>query len=100
MTDMSKHAKLTKGQRRALAVAVTLVAAGMAIGFLSSFTTLSHCAGARLALPGVLPMAVDSGILAYVLLDHLAVSLDARSSGCTGRLGAGRVHGVGQRGGL
>ena len=80
MTDMSKHAKLTKGQRRALAVAVTLVAAGMAIGFLSSFTTLYAAAQAHAwRFPALLPLAVDSGILAYVLLDHLAVSLGARS---------------------
>jgi Protein of unknown function (DUF2637) len=80
MPDMPKHAKLTEGQRRALVIAVTLVAAGMAFGFLSSFTTLYTAARAHgWTLPWLLPLAVDSGILAYVLLDHLAVTLGARS---------------------
>jgi hypothetical protein len=81
MPDMNaRHAKLTKGQRRALVIAVTLVAAGMAFGFLSSFTTLYTAARAHgWTLPWLLPLAVDSGILAYVLLDHLAVTLGARS---------------------
>jgi hypothetical protein len=75
MTD-----KLTSGQRWSLAGAVLLVAAGMAIGFLSSFTTLYGAASAHgWAFPALLPLAVDSGILAYVLLDQLAVTLGARS---------------------
>jgi Protein of unknown function (DUF2637) len=81
MTGMSPvHARLTYGQRRALLLAVTLVAAGMAIGFLSSFTTLYAAAAVHgWRYPALLPLAVDSGILAYVILDHLAVILGDRS---------------------
>lgn len=75
MTD-----KLTEGQRRALVLAVLLVAAGMTIGFASSFATLYSAARLHAwTYPALLPLGIDSGILAYVLLDHLAVTLGARS---------------------
>lgn len=52
----------------------------MAMGFLSSFTTLYHAAQQHdWSYPWLLPLSVDSGILAYVLLDHLAVTLGSRS---------------------
>ena len=80
MNDMSTHARLTRRQRDALALAVVLVLSGMLIGFTSSFVTL-YGAAARQGwrYPALLPLAVDSGILAYVLLDHLAITLGARS---------------------
>jgi hypothetical protein len=71
---------LTKGQRRAFTLATVLVAAGMCIGLLSSFTTLYAAALAHhWAFPAGLPLAVDLGIPAYVILDHLAVTLGERS---------------------
>jgi hypothetical protein len=80
MAPMGIHARLTDGQRRALTFAVLVVIAGMGMGFASSFATLY---GAALAhhwtTPALLPLSVDSGIVAYVILDHLAVSLGARS---------------------
>ena len=80
MSDMGNHAKLTDGQRHALYFAVAVVVAGMAMGFVSSFTTLYGAASAHAwTFPWLLPLAVDSGILAYVVLDHLAVTLGARS---------------------
>ena len=73
-------AKLTRGQQNALRFAVAVVIAGMAMGFASSFATLYAAAEAHSwAYPALLPASVDSGILAYVLLDHLAVTLGARS---------------------
>jgi Protein of unknown function (DUF2637) len=80
MTDMPAHARLTSKQRQALALAVTVVIAGMAMGFLSSFTTLYKAAEQHAwVFPWLLPLSVDSGILAYVVLDHLAVTLGSRS---------------------
>ncbi len=77
---MSTRENLTDGQRRALYFAVAVVVAGMAMGFVSSFTTLYDAARAHAwTFPWLLPLAVDSGILAYVVLDHLAVTLGARS---------------------
>ncbi len=59
---------------------MTIVLAGMAMGFLSSFTTLYHAAQHHdWSYPWLLPLSVDSGILAYVVLDHLAVTLGSRS---------------------
>ena len=73
-------ARLTRGQRNALRFAVAVVLAGMAMGFLSSFTTLYGAASAHeWTFPALLPLGVDSGILAYVVLDHLAVTLGERS---------------------
>lgn len=75
MTD-----KLTGGQRWALAAAVLLAAAGMGIGFASSFATLYAAAQQHAwTFPALLPLAIDSGILAYVLLDHLMVTFGAIS---------------------
>ena len=72
--------RLTDGQRRALIFAVIAIMAGMAIGFLSSFLTLYGAADAHgWRFPWRLPLAVDFGILAYVVLDHLAVTLGSRS---------------------
>ena len=80
MTGMGAHNRLTRRQRQALGFAVTIVLAGMAMGFLSSFTTLYHAAQQHAWFyPWLLPLSVDSGILAYVLLDHLAVTLGSRS---------------------
>ena len=77
MTGMDR---LTDGQRRALYLAVAAVLAGMAMGFTSSFATLYHAAAAHhWTFPWLLPLSIDSGILAYVVLDHLAVTLGARS---------------------
>jgi hypothetical protein len=80
MDGMGTHTRLTRGQRRALTFAVLVVIAGMGMGFASSFATLY---GAALAhhwtLPALLPLSVDSGIVAYVILDHLAVTLGSRS---------------------
>lgn len=74
------NARLTRGQRNALRFAVAVVTAGMAMGFLSSFTTLYGAASAHgWVFPALLPLGVDSGILAYVVLDHLAVTLGERS---------------------
>jgi Protein of unknown function (DUF2637) len=85
-TESPAHAKrapgdsLTPGQRAALRLAIALVIAGMVIGFLSSFVTLYDAAADQhWRYPALLPLAVDSGILAYVLLDHLAIALGARS---------------------
>lgn len=72
--------RLTKGQRRALRAAVFTVIAGMVMGFWSSYTTLYAAAvGHRWATPAFLPLSVDTGIVAYVILDHLAIILGARS---------------------
>jgi Protein of unknown function (DUF2637) len=80
MGVMGTHARLTDGQRRALAFAVVVVIAGMGMGFASSFVTLYGAAQAhRWSAPYLLPLSVDSGIVAYVVLDHLAVTLGARS---------------------
>ena len=80
MPETPRHAFLSRGQDRALRLAVAVVIAGMAMGFVSSFTTLYAAAAAHAwRFPALLPLAVDSGIVAYVLLDHLAVSLGARS---------------------
>ena len=77
---MAAHARLSSKQRQALAFAVVVVLAGMAMGFLSSFTTLFHAAQQHAwTFPWLLPLSVDSGILAYVVLDHLAVTLGSRS---------------------
>ena len=80
MPGMGTHTRLTSGQRRALTFAVLVVIAGMGMGFASSFATLY---GAALAhhwtSPALLPLSVDSGIVAYVILDHLAVTLGAKS---------------------
>jgi len=77
---MANHAKLTEGQRITLAFAIILVGAGMVFGFVSSFTTLYGAAQAHgWRYPAMLPAGVDVGILAYVLLDHLAVTLGSRS---------------------
>lgn len=71
---------LTRGQRAGLWLAVGLVVAGMLIGFTSSFITLAAAAsGQGWRYPALLPLSVDSGILAYVLLDHLAIGLGAKS---------------------
>lgn len=80
MSDMGSHTRLTKGQRRALTFAVCVVIAGMGMGFASSFTTLYGAATAHhWTAPALLPLSVDSGIVAYVVLDHLAVTLGSRS---------------------
>ena len=80
MPVMGAHTRLTRRQRQALGFAVTIVLAGMAMGFLSSFTTLYHAAQLHAwSYPWLLPLSVDSGILAYVVLDHLAVTLGSRS---------------------
>lgn len=72
--------RLSSGQRWALAFAVAVVAAGMAMGFLSSFLTLYHAAQANAwPYPWRLPLSVDSGILAYVVLDQIAVASRWRS---------------------
>jgi hypothetical protein len=77
MTGMDR---LTDGQRRALILAVVAIMAGMAIGFLSSFLTLYGAAEVHgWRFPWRLPLSVDFGILAYVVLDHLAVTLGSRS---------------------
>ena len=80
MAGMGIHARLTDGQRRALTFAVLVVIAGMGMGFASSFATLYGAALAHHGTsPALLPLSVDSGIVAYVILDHLAVTLGAKS---------------------
>jgi len=80
MNDVNSHARLTRGQRDALWLAVALVIAGMLIGFTSSFVTLYGAASAQhWRFPALLPLGIDSGILAYVVLDHIAITLGARS---------------------
>lgn len=77
---MNSMRTLTAGQRRALIFAVCVVVAGMGMGFAASYTTLYGAARAHhWTVPALLPLSVDSGILAYVVLDHLAVSLGSRS---------------------
>lgn len=80
MTGMGAHNRLTRKQRQALGFAVLVVVAGMAMGFWSSFLTLYDAAQRQgWAYPARLPLSVDSGIVAYVILDHLAVTLGSRS---------------------
>ena len=80
MDGMGTHTRLTSGQRRALTFAVLVVIAGMGMGFASSFATLYGAARAHgWTSPALLPLSVDSGIVAYVILDHLAVTLGSRS---------------------
>jgi len=72
--------RLNKWQFAGVVVAVVIVVAGMAGGFWSSFSNLyAAAAAAGWKVPALLPLCIDSGILAYVLLDHLAVTLGARS---------------------
>lgn len=77
---MTDAPSLTRGQRAGLWLAVGLVVAGMLIGFTSSFITLAAAASRQdWRYPALLPLSVDSGILAYVLLDHLAIGLGSKS---------------------
>jgi hypothetical protein len=67
-------------QRAALGVAIVIVIGGMVGGFWSSFWNLYRAAAAHgWEVPALLPLCVDSGILAYVVLDQLAVTIGGRS---------------------
>ena len=72
--------KLTRWQRAALALAIAGVAAGMLSGIWSSaanlFSAAEHFGWSS---PWRLPVAVDAPILAYVILDQIAVTIGARS---------------------
>lgn len=80
MSGMAAHSRLTRKQRQALGFAVAVVAAGMVMGFWSSFLTLYDAAQSQgWPYPARLPLSVDSGIVAYVVADHLAVAVGSRS---------------------
>jgi hypothetical protein len=69
-----------RGQKIALGAAIVIVIAGMVGGFWSSFNNLYNAAAAHgWDFPALLPLCVDSGILAYVVLDQLAVTIGGRS---------------------
>lgn len=74
--DMATHARLTRGQRRWLAVAVTFAVADMTAGLWFSYWNLSAAARAHhWHTPWLLPLMIDLGIPVYVIIDHLLVSL-------------------------
>jgi hypothetical protein len=63
-----------------LGVAVLLVAAGMGIAFWYSFSNLSAAAAAHgWHPPFLLPLVIDTGVPAYVIIDQMIVALGRRS---------------------
>jgi hypothetical protein len=76
----ARAVRLTRGQKRWLAVAVTFAIAGMLAGFWFSFWNLKTAAAAQgWHSPWLLPLMIDLGIPTYVIIDHLLVTLGCRS---------------------
>src|SRR5260221_3772314 len=80
VTPKHSQSRLSATGQCWLAVAVLFVTAGMGIAFWDSFANLSQAAAAHgWHPPFLLPLVIDTGIPAYVIIDQLIVALGRRS---------------------
>ena len=80
MAHKHSNARLSWAGYCWLGLAVLLVAAGMGIAFWYSFANLSAAAAAHgWHPPYLLPLVIDTGVPAYVIIDQMIVALGRRS---------------------